>query len=177
MVTRRCRDTDLKGLDAVGSLLAGWPMTEAPVDSDSHFDRYGGVFTNERSSSLTIQNDFCLVEQPKYVGTSCLLALPRGQRTYLDYWKSRDVDVTPFFAVLDGPRIPAPGGAGFPAPYQALQPYFNEMFWAVAIPPPRWHRLRWRPTPPPQSPRRRQITRARNLARCQASSPCGPPMY
>ena len=38
------------------------------------------------------------------------------------------VDVTPFFAVLDGPRIPAPGGPGFAAGYQALQPYFDEMF-------------------------------------------------
>jgi len=30
--------------------------------------------------------------------------------------------------VLDGPRIPAPGGPGFPAGFQALQPYFDEMF-------------------------------------------------
>jgi multiple sugar transport system substrate-binding protein len=30
--------------------------------------------------------------------------------------------------VLNGPRIPAPGGAGFAAGYQALKPYFDEMF-------------------------------------------------
>jgi multiple sugar transport system substrate-binding protein len=30
--------------------------------------------------------------------------------------------------VLDGPRIPAPGGAGFAAGETALQPYFDEMF-------------------------------------------------
>jgi multiple sugar transport system substrate-binding protein len=45
------------------------------------------------------------------------------------------VDVGPFFAVLHGPRIDAPGGAGFAAGYQALQPYFDEMFLGrIAVP-------------------------------------------
>jgi multiple sugar transport system substrate-binding protein len=30
--------------------------------------------------------------------------------------------------VLNGPRIPAPGGAGFAAGFDALRPYFDEMF-------------------------------------------------
>jgi multiple sugar transport system substrate-binding protein len=30
--------------------------------------------------------------------------------------------------VLNGPRIPAPGGAGFAAGFNALKPYFDEMF-------------------------------------------------
>ena len=51
-----------------------------------------------------------------------------AQRVYFDYWAHRGVDVGPFFAVLDGPRIPAPGGPGFPAGYQALKTYFDEMF-------------------------------------------------
>lgn len=55
-------------------------------------------------------------------------AVVAAQRVYFDYWARRGVDVEPFFTVLDGPRIPAPGGAGFPAGYQALQPYFDEMF-------------------------------------------------
>jgi multiple sugar transport system substrate-binding protein len=38
------------------------------------------------------------------------------------------VDVKPFFHVLDGPRIPAPGGAGFPAGFLAIRPLFDEMF-------------------------------------------------
>ena len=38
------------------------------------------------------------------------------------------IDVTPFFSVLDGPRIPAPGGAGFAAGDTALQSYFDDMF-------------------------------------------------
>lgn len=50
------------------------------------------------------------------------------QPVYFDYWATKGVDVTPFFTVLEGPRIPAPGGTGFAAGFQALQPYFDEMF-------------------------------------------------
>lgn len=60
-------------------------------------------------------------------GAAIPAVLP-AQKVYFDYWNARGVDVTPFFAVLDGPRIPAPGGAGFAAGYQALTPYFDEMF-------------------------------------------------
>ena len=55
-------------------------------------------------------------------------AVIAAQPTYFRYWAARGVDVTPFFRVLDGPRIPAPGGAGFAAGFQALQPFFDEMF-------------------------------------------------
>jgi multiple sugar transport system substrate-binding protein len=55
-------------------------------------------------------------------------AVLSAQRDYFRYWAGKGVDVTPFFTVLDGPRIPAPGGAGFAAGYQALKPYFDEMF-------------------------------------------------
>lgn len=51
-----------------------------------------------------------------------------AQGGYFDYCRHRGIDVTPFFAVLDGPRIAAPGGAGFAAGYQAITPYFDEMF-------------------------------------------------
>ena len=51
-----------------------------------------------------------------------------AQPVYHDYWARRGVDVSPFFRVLNGPRIPAPGAAGFPAGYLALKPYFDEMF-------------------------------------------------
>ncbi len=55
-------------------------------------------------------------------------AVLSAQPVYFDYWAAKGVDVTPFFAVLRGPRIPAPGGAGFPAGEVALQSYFDEMF-------------------------------------------------
>lgn len=55
-------------------------------------------------------------------------AVTAAQPAYFAYWSSRGVDVRPFFRVLDGPRIPAPGGPGFPAGYQAIKPYFDEMF-------------------------------------------------
>lgn len=55
-------------------------------------------------------------------------AVLAAQRTYFDYWSRRGVDVGPFFRVLDGPRIPAPGGSGFAAGYQVITPLFDEMF-------------------------------------------------
>ena len=51
-----------------------------------------------------------------------------AQRVYRDYWTRRGVDVRPFFDVLDGPRIEAPGGTGFAAGFQAITPFFDEMF-------------------------------------------------
>jgi multiple sugar transport system substrate-binding protein len=69
-------------------------------------------------------------EGNQYVGRSgsAIPAVKSAQRVYFDYWVSRGIDVTPFFAVLNGPRIPAPGGAGFAAGNQVLKPYFDEMF-------------------------------------------------
>lgn len=55
-------------------------------------------------------------------------AVLSAQRGYFDYWAAEGVDVTPFFSVLNGPRIPAPGGAGFAAGSTVLQSYFDEMF-------------------------------------------------
>jgi multiple sugar transport system substrate-binding protein len=56
-------------------------------------------------------------------------AVLKAQPVYFDYWAAKGVDVTPFFAVLAGPRIPAPGGAGFAAGNDALQSYFDDMFF------------------------------------------------
>lgn len=66
----------------------------------------------------------------EYLGRrgSAIPAVLPAQKVYFDYWSAKGVDVTPFFRVLDGPRIAAPGGAGFAAGYQAIKPYFDEMF-------------------------------------------------
>lgn len=66
----------------------------------------------------------------EYLGRSgaAIPAVTSAQPVYFDYWARRGVDVTPFFAVLNGPRIAAPGGAGFAAGNDAIQPYFDEMF-------------------------------------------------
>ncbi|GAS93994.1 periplasmic sugar-binding lipoprotein uspC [Mycolicibacterium canariasense] len=62
-------------------------------------------------------------------------AVLSAQPVYFEHWRRRGVDVGPFFSVLNGPRIEAPGGAGFAAGYQALQPYFDEMFLGrLAVP-------------------------------------------
>jgi len=65
-----------------------------------------------------------------YVGRqgAAIPAVLPAQQLYFDYWSAKGVDVAPFFRVLDGPRIPAPGGPGFAAGYQAIKPYFDEMF-------------------------------------------------
>jgi multiple sugar transport system substrate-binding protein len=65
-----------------------------------------------------------------YVGRygSAIPAVKSAQQVYFDYWTSKHVDVKPFFTVLDGPRISAPGGAGFAAANQVIKPYFDEMF-------------------------------------------------
>ncbi|OBF25583.1 sugar ABC transporter substrate-binding protein [Mycobacterium sp. ACS1612] len=55
-------------------------------------------------------------------------AVLAAQSVYHKYWASRGVDVSPFFRVLQGPRIAAPGGEGFAAGFDALKPYFDEMF-------------------------------------------------
>ncbi|MGO9226066.1 ABC transporter substrate-binding protein [Mycobacterium sp.] len=66
----------------------------------------------------------------EYLGRNgaAIPAVLSAQPVYFDYWATRGVDVTPFFTVLDGLRMPAPGGAGFAAGNTALQPYFDEMF-------------------------------------------------
>lgn len=61
-------------------------------------------------------------------GGAAIPAVTAAQPDYFAYWASLGVDVRPFFRVLDGPRIEAPGGPGFPAGYQAIKPYFDEMF-------------------------------------------------
>ncbi len=69
-------------------------------------------------------------EGNQYIGRhgSAIPAVTAAQQVYFDYWLSKDVDVRPFFTVLNGPRIAAPGGAGFAAGNQVVKPYFDEMF-------------------------------------------------
>jgi multiple sugar transport system substrate-binding protein len=69
-------------------------------------------------------------ESNAYLGRNgaAIPAVLSAQRVYFDHWAAEGIDVTPFFAVLSGPRIPAPGGAGFAAGYTAMQSYFDEMF-------------------------------------------------
>lgn len=66
----------------------------------------------------------------EYLGRhgAAIPAVSSAQPVYFHYWATRGVDVTPFFTVLNGPRIATPGGAGFAAGNDALQPYFDEMF-------------------------------------------------
>ncbi|MDR1264224.1 MAG: sugar ABC transporter substrate-binding protein [Propionibacteriaceae bacterium] len=58
-----------------------------------------------------------------------LPAVTAAQQTYRDYWSNRQVDLTPFFTVLDsGVTIPAPTGAKFNDAYAAYKPILDEVF-------------------------------------------------
>jgi len=69
-------------------------------------------------------------EGDEYLGRNggAIPAVLSAQPVYFDYWAGKGIDVTPFFSVLDGPRVPAPGGAGFAAGDTVLQNYFDDMF-------------------------------------------------
>jgi len=95
-----------------GIVAAGNPSSRHPDAVRAVLDWLGSTAGNE------------------YLGRrgAAIPAVRPAQRAYFDYWSARNIDVTPFFSVLDGPRIEAPGGAGFAAGYQAIKPYFDEMF-------------------------------------------------
>ncbi|MGW6195574.1 ABC transporter substrate-binding protein [Kribbella sp. NPDC055110] len=58
-----------------------------------------------------------------------LPAVLAAQQSYFDYWKSKGVDVTPFFDVVkNNPIIPAPVGEKYGAASTAAQPTLNEVF-------------------------------------------------
>jgi multiple sugar transport system substrate-binding protein len=69
-------------------------------------------------------------EGNQYVGRqgSAIPAVMPAQQVYFDHWLRKGVDVRPFFDVLAGPRIAAPGGPGYAAGNIAIKPYFDEMF-------------------------------------------------
>jgi len=69
-------------------------------------------------------------EGNQYVGRqgSAIPAVTAAQKAYFDHWSSKGINVAPFFDVLNGPRIAAPGGSGYAAGNQAIKPYFDEMF-------------------------------------------------
>jgi multiple sugar transport system substrate-binding protein len=69
-------------------------------------------------------------EGNQYVGRQggAIPAVRSAQSVYFDYWAAKKVDVRPFFAVLNGRQIDAPGGPSFAAGNQVIKPYFDEMF-------------------------------------------------
>lgn len=55
-------------------------------------------------------------------------AVLAAQEDYSDYWASLDVDISPFYAVLDNGTAPAPKGSGWPAADNAMRPILEEVF-------------------------------------------------
>ena len=56
-------------------------------------------------------------------------ALKSAQKSYFSFWEKNDVDVSPFFEVVDGAEpIPAPVGAEYGKGFDEFDPIFQEIF-------------------------------------------------
>lgn len=55
-------------------------------------------------------------------------AVLAAQQDYSDFWASLDVDISPFYDVLDNGTAPAPKGSGWPAADNAMRPILQEVF-------------------------------------------------
>lgn len=70
-------------------------------------------------------------EGNSYLGAegAAVPALKSAQKSYFDYWKKNDVDVKPFFDVLDGgTSIPAPTGPSYDKGFAEFDPLFQQIF-------------------------------------------------
>jgi multiple sugar transport system substrate-binding protein len=55
-------------------------------------------------------------------------AVVADQQIYRDFWAHKGIDVSPFFDVLQGARMPSGGGPGFPAALEAITHGLSEMY-------------------------------------------------
>lgn len=72
-----------------------------------------------------------------YLGTegSAVPGVVEAQDTYFSYWKKKDVDVSPFFDVVEGQEtIPAPTGPNFSKGFEQYDPILKEVFAGTVKP-------------------------------------------
>ena len=113
-----------------------WGVTMLPTGPTGRVSVTNGIAAAGNSASRhpdAVREVLTWMGSPRgnaYLGANgaAIPAVTAAQPGYFAYWANRGVDVRPFFRVLDGPRIAAPGGPGFAAGYQAIKPYFDEMF-------------------------------------------------
>ena len=113
-----------------------WGVTLLPVGPKGRVSVTNGIAAAGNSATKhpdAVRQVLAWMASPRgnaYLGVrgAAIPGVLTAQPVYYRYWASRGVDVSPFFKVLNGPRIPAPGGAGFAAGFDALKPYFDEMF-------------------------------------------------
>ncbi|GAB3618519.1 sugar ABC transporter substrate-binding protein [Okibacterium endophyticum] len=66
-----------------------------------------------------------------YLGESgaAVPAVKSAQKTYFDYWEQQDIELDPFFDVIDkNDSIPAPAGSSFEAGFEAYDPIVRQVF-------------------------------------------------
>lgn len=113
-----------------------WGVAMLPVGPKGRVSVTNGIAAAGNSASThpdAVRQVLAWLGSPEgnqYIGRrgSAIPAVTAAQQVYFDYWLTKGVDVRPFFTVLNGPRIAAPGGAGFAAGNQVLKSYFDEMF-------------------------------------------------
>ena len=113
-----------------------WGVAMLPVGPKGRVSVTNGIAATGNSATEhpdAVRQVLAWMASPRgnaYLGVrgAAIPAVLAAQPVYHKYWASRGVDVSPFFKVLSGPRIQAPGGTGFAAGFDALRPYFDEMF-------------------------------------------------
>ncbi len=122
--------------EVAGQAQFPWGVTMLPTGPEGRVSVTNGIVaagnpaTRHPEAVRAVMAWLGSTEGNEYLGRrgSAIPAVRSAQQVYFDYWAGRKVDVAPFFSVLDGPRIAAPGGTGFAAGYQAIKPFFDEMF-------------------------------------------------
>ncbi|MQY24012.1 ABC transporter substrate-binding protein [Nocardia macrotermitis] len=100
------------------------------VSTDNAIGLAGNAATRHPDAVRRLLTWLGSAEGNRYLATSgaTIPAVVADQRVYRDYWAHKGIDVSPFFDVLDGPRIDGGSGAGFAAAYDLITPILSEMY-------------------------------------------------
>lgn len=114
-----------------------WGVTMLPAGPEGAVSVSNGVAVVGNADS---KHEAAVAKVLKWLGTTegnsalgatgaNLPAVLSAQAVYEDFWKSKDVDIEPFFKVLEeNGTIPAPLGANFGAASEAFGPILSEMY-------------------------------------------------
>ncbi|MFI5778352.1 ABC transporter substrate-binding protein [Nocardia sp. NPDC051570] len=114
----------------------GWGVALMPrgpagrVSTDNAIGVAGNATTRHPDAVRRVLAWLGSAEGNRYLGENgaTIPAVVADQGVYREYWARKGIDVSPFFDVLDGPRIGSGGGPGFAAALKAIDPILGEMF-------------------------------------------------